>query len=316
MTGLQIALLLTLTGAQTAQAMSFPSDPLAAEIHRSDVDLFWQAFDVLRSDPEGNPFQELYLDSGTPGLRDFVPEQRIQSAEALREMVLQEMEYYENIRASSIRVGQYEKQIRAAYYALKYWYPKAVFPPVYFVIGRTTSGGTASSNGLIIGTEVFAAAPFRTTYGRPSFDIDYVPFTVAHEIVHFLQRDYEGPATLLRECIREGSADFIGELIAGEKVKKLNGERLYEYGDQHEQRLLQQFMEQKDSVEFPLWLYGQTKDGRPQNLGYWMGYQIVESLRCGDLVLRRVILKPLPFLREDCPALVIPPATANLQIPR
>lgn len=272
---LTVLILLVLT-TLTAYARRFPSDPLRAEFIYSDIDIFWQAFDAPQSGSAGNPFQDLYLKRGSKGLQDFIPE-RIESAEALRDMVLKERAYYEKIRPSTMKARQYEKQIRAAYYALKFWYPKAVFPPVYFVIGRTTSGGTASPNGLIIGMETMADGSYTTSYGRPSFPLDYLPFIVAHEIIHFLQKEYKGQPTLLRECIREGSADFIGELIAGEKVKMLNGERVYEYGDRHEIELFRQFLQDKDSREFPTWLYGQTKDGRPQNLGYWIGYRIAES---------------------------------------
>ena len=36
---------------------------------------------------------------------------------------------------------------------MKYWYPEAVFPPVYFVVGRFNSGGTVSEAGVILGLE-------------------------------------------------------------------------------------------------------------------------------------------------------------------
>lgn len=46
-----------------------------------------------------------------------------------------------------------KKQCRAAFMALKYLYPKAVFPNVYFVIGRFNSGGHSNPKGLIIGCQ-------------------------------------------------------------------------------------------------------------------------------------------------------------------
>lgn len=268
--------LLLIAASVIVSAQKYPPDPVRARIIYSDIDLFWQAFDRLTTDESKNPFREFYLDQGSQGLRDFIPE-RIVSAEELYNLVLKEKLYYAEVRASTLDARQYEKQIRAAYYALKYWYPRAIFPPVYFVIGRTTSGGTASSAGMIIGIEVFANKPFSTAYGRPTLKLEYIPFTVAHELIHFLQRQNKGEATLLTECIREGSADFIGELISGETVKKLNGEDVYDYGDRHEKALIEEFLKQKDSKDLSPWLYSQTKDRRPQNLGYWIGYKIVES---------------------------------------
>jgi len=257
-------------------SQSFPGDPYKAEIVYSDIDLFWKAYDRIKEDDAKNPFEEYYLKKGSVGLRDFVPE-RIESADELYKLVLKERAYYDRVRASTLTSMQYEKQIRAAYYALKYWYPKAVFPPLYFVIGRTTSGGTASKAGMIIGIEVFSETPFSTAYGRPTLRSELIPFTVAHEIVHFLQPESKGGATLLSECIREGSADFIAELTSGEKVKVLNGDNVYPYGEKNEKALLAEFLKQKDSKELAPWLYAQTKDGRPQNLGYWIGYKIAKS---------------------------------------
>ena len=130
---------------------------------------------------------------------------------------------------------------------------------------------------MIIGIEVFSETPFSTGYGRPTLRSDLIPFTVAHEIVHFLQPENKGEATLLSECIREGSADFIAELTSGEKVKVLNGDNVYPFGEKNQKALVAEFLKQKDSKELAPWLYAQTKDGRPQNLGYWIGYKIAKS---------------------------------------
>lgn len=253
----------------------FAASPLEARIETSDVALFWQAFDRMRAEP-GNPFGAHYLEKGSAGLRDFVPG-RIEGATELFELVSKERDYYEQVRASTLQVDRFESQIRAAYAAMKYWYPPATFPPLYLVIGRTTSGGTSSDNGLIVALEVFADEPMETAYGRPAGDTADIPFIVAHELIHFYQREPPEVRTLLERCLREGSADFLGELIAGSRVKGLNGPRVYPYGEAHEARLWREFEAQMlESVRAP-WLYSQTSDGRPQNLGYWMGYQITAA---------------------------------------
>lgn len=252
----------------------WPVDPLRGELIWSDVALFWEAFD--RVTPDGpNPFGPGYLDVGSIGLHDFVPS-RIEGPDELLAMVRAERAYYESVRDQTLDVAHHEKQIRAAYAALKYWYPEACFPPVYFVIGRTTSGGTASDNGLIIGLEIFGAEPTETTYGRPSMDSSLIPYIVAHEIVHFFQ---PAPAerTLLSRCLHEGAADFVGELISGARVRELNGPDVYPYGEAHEQELWREFSERRSQPDTSGWLYSATEDGRPQNLGYWMGYRIVQA---------------------------------------
>jgi hypothetical protein len=105
---------------------------------------------------------------------------------------------------------------------LKELYPNAVFPPVYFVIGTLNSGGTSSNDGLIIGTEMYGLTPetptnelddWLKTVIKPVAD---VPHTVAHELIHFQQKYDVG--NLLAASIKEGSADFIAQLISGKHI--------------------------------------------------------------------------------------------------
>lgn len=256
---------------------TYESDPKNAKIITSDIDLFWKAYDNVIKDSLSNAFQNDYIEKASQGVLDFLPNKRIVSAEALKNLVLSEKKYYNNIRKSSLLSLNYEKQIRATYYALKYLYPKAEFPPLYFIIGRTTSGATATENGLVVGIEVFSDTLYKTNYGRPSLNLDLLPFIVAHEIVHFLQIDNELDTSLLKKCIREGSADFISELTSGEKVKLLNGDNVFPFGNAHEEALWNEFKTVMLGENISPWLYSQTSDDRPQNLGYWMGYKIVEA---------------------------------------
>ncbi|WP_271766467.1 gliding motility protein GldB-related protein [Aquimarina algiphila] len=275
-----IILIFILYGCTNNQSSSinstFPTNPMHAEIITSDVDLFWETFDELLRDTIQNPF-ERYIKEGSPGLQNFISNQRIVGPDELKELVLSEKKYYSNIRSSSYKAVGFKNQIKASFYALKYLYPEAVFPPTYILIGRTTSGGTASDAGLSIGVEIFSDNQARTAYGRPSLDIELLPFLTAHEIIHFLQKDDQNNETLLKHCIREGSADFIAEMIAGEKVKYCNGPNVYEYGEQNFKKLFEEFKETMNKEELSPWLGSETIDGRPQNLGYWIGYKIVKS---------------------------------------
>ena len=96
-------------------------------------------------------------------------------------------------------------------------------------------------------------------------------------MIHFYQPDPPEQRTLLERCLREGIADFLGELISGERVKGLNGPRVYPYGEAHEAELWAEFEAHKSDPGRGEWLYSQTSDDRPQNLGYWLGYQITEA---------------------------------------
>src|SRR5690606_8739094 len=116
----------------------------------------------------------------------------------------------------------------AAFARLKEIYPEAIFPDAYFVIGQMMSGGTASENGLLMGAELFVrseSAPVPvdelTDWEKgaimPRSDI---PPLVAHEAIHFQQR-YSAPNNLLCQALREGSADFLGELTSGRLTERI-----------------------------------------------------------------------------------------------
>jgi uncharacterized protein YjaZ len=152
-------------------------------------------------------------------------------------------------------------QCRSSFYALKYWYPAAKFPPVYFVIGAFNSGGTFNENGIFIGAE-------------KQTDVRGVPYIVAHELIHFQQTTWKESPTLLEQSIVEGSASFLGELISGEHGTAAGSE----YIKKHRDRLSREFVSRMDTAEYSDWLYGLSgKDDRPIDLGYWMGYEITKA---------------------------------------
>ncbi len=233
----------------------FSSDPLRVEFVTSDHDHFWEAFDRVGA-AEGNPFEE-YLNGASVGLKPFV---EYLGAEALLQAVQTRQADYLKSRYVLMGLEAQRKRVRASYAAMKYWYPKATFPPVYFIVGRFTSGGTASENGLIVGTELMD-------------DLDGLVGLIAHELIHY-QQQLPGKNTLLEKSIMEGSADFIGELISGEHINPVP----FHYGEENEGRLCREFVSVMMTESYTDWLYGTSgKDDRPNDLGYWIGYKITEA---------------------------------------
>jgi hypothetical protein len=240
--------------------VSFTHDPDSSVFLTSDINNFWMAFDHFKKDTTINPFGKEYIDIGSAGVKGFIPN-RIVSAEHLFETVKQKTADYESAKLNSLRIHEKEQQCRSTFYALKYWYPDAWFPPVYFVIGAFNSGGTFNEDGLFIGAEKLT-------------DINNVPYIVAHELIHFQQKNWMEYPTLLQQSIIEGSADFMGELISGVNLNK----DACNYGDKNEDRLCKEFVARMDTADYRDWLYGVTgKDDRPNDLGYWIGYKITEQ---------------------------------------
>ncbi|WP_428233003.1 DUF2268 domain-containing putative Zn-dependent protease [Flavobacterium sp.] len=236
---------------------NFSDSPLDAVFETKDSKSFWEAFDKMEKSKQ-NPFIE-YMQKGSPGIKGFT-ENRIINADSLFAVVKKRKIDYELSRNVLDSISFKEKRVRAIYSALKYWYPNAKFPPVYFVYGRFNSGGTSSSEGIIIGTEMLK-------------NLDGVSGLIAHELIHY-QQNIKGKDMLLKWCLLEGGADFIGELISGESIHQFS----YQYGAQNQDKLCQEFVTRLKKADYQDWLYGTSKkDDRPNDLGYWMGYKIIES---------------------------------------
>jgi uncharacterized protein YjaZ len=239
---------------------SFSNNPDSSVFLTKDIDNFWKAFDMFKKDTAINPFGKYYIDIGSAGVKGFIPN-RIESADHLFEVVKKWRADYENVRVVTLKMKEKEKQCRSAFYALKYWYPEAQYPPVYFVIGAYNSGGTFNEDGLFIGAE-------------KQTDINEIPYIVAHELIHFQQKNWAESPTLLQQSIIEGSADFLGELISGNN----SNPQAMGYGNSHEDKLCREFVTKMDSTNYTDWLYAVSgKDDRPNDLGYWMGYKITEQ---------------------------------------
>jgi len=263
-----------LTGLAAAKAKD-GADPSSAALISEDIPRFWQAFDA--SEKEGaEAFQRLYIDKGTPGLQDFM-KGRIVSARNLYDTVTKHRKYYESLRGISMDVTRYSKAIHASFYALKYLYPDARFPGVYFVIGALNSAGTSSGNGLIIGLDMYGRTPAMPTEELDDWlrdvvaRMDDLPYIVAHELIHF-QQETPSDGSLLFASVHEGSADFLGELISGRHINTL----AHEYGSSHESELWEEFKTRMGGEDLKGWLYSDAP-GRPHDLGYYIGYRIAES---------------------------------------
>lgn len=257
-------------------------DPEKVQFVTTDIDNFWRAYDLAQKETDEEKkiaiFQTEYLDKGSIGLKDFV-RLRIKSAKNLVKSINAMPKYYASIRPSTLRVKEMEKRMRKSFRNLKKIYPDAVFPNVYFNIGVLNSGGTVSDNGLLIGTEMYALTPATPREELNDWlkavlsPIENLPFIVAHESIHYQQK-FEEPKTLLGKSIQEGMCDFIAELIAGKHANQVQKT----YGETHEAALWKDFQPDMEGKDFSKWLYnGLNSKDRPADLGYYVGYKIVQS---------------------------------------
>ena len=261
--------------------LMFNQNPEKAETVTSDIALFWRAYDMAK--PENNLiiYRDEYFKKGSVGLQEFL-RSKIGNSCNLVTAVEAAPKYYAGLRAQSAKVENYKPQMLASFKKLKEIYPDAVFPNVYFLVGRMNAGGTVTYKGLLIGVEMYGKTDDasvaelsgwkKSSVGR----IEEIPFIVAHELVHYQQKyGLDGSElSLLGKSLHEGSADFIGELIAGGNINP----NLHEYGNPREKQLWLEFKKEMNNKDASNWLYqGDKAKDKPADLGYYVGYRIAES---------------------------------------
>ncbi len=236
-------------------------DPDAAKLVTSDIQNFWRAYDQMNPDNDLMVFKREYLNKGSAGLKDF---SRLRFTVCdLVNAVESNQATYSSVRADSLKLDLATQPTRASFRKLKDLYPDAVFPDVYFLIGANNSGGTVADSGLLIGV------------GRYANEIENIVYTVAHELIHYQQK-YPQKLDLIGLSIKEGSADFIGELISG----KSSNPQLLAFGDAHAHELWPTFMKDNTQGDWGVWLYDPNKAkarGMPKDMGYYFGYKIAEA---------------------------------------
>lgn len=258
------------------------SDPEKAELVTSDILNFWEAYDKATKDSIHSlaAFNDYYFKNASEGLKDYFS-LRIYSTELFMNNLVAKKAFYKAIRKNTLRAEQFKEPIRNSFKNLKNIYPAAIFPNVYFVIGRWSSAGTVSRNGLLIGTDMLSKSadiPLHelSLWEKNNYkEIEDLPYIVAHELVHSQQNAMRLDTTTLSACIREGMADFIGELISG----KSSNERLKTFAKGKEKQLWEEFSTDVYLNRSNHWIANSIEErpDRPADLGYWIGYEICKS---------------------------------------
>lgn len=260
----------------------YTSNPKKVKIIDSDVTNFWKAFDLVSKNPvEAEAiYKKEYFEKGTIALQ-FYYVNKISTVQNFVYMHNLKKKYYESIRENTLNTKQFQSSYQQSFEKLKEIYPQAIFPPIYFVIGKLNSAGTISSDGLILAIDQAcksknAITSELTTWEKNNISaFENLPYTVAHELIHYEQSEMASNSTLLRAAIIEGMADFIGELISG----KTSNERLKIYAIGKEKTIWDNFKKEMLQDDKSNWIANseQETDEKPADLGYWVGYQICKS---------------------------------------
>lgn len=260
----------------------YTSNPLNVKVIDDDVKLFWIATEKVKRNPTEAEriYKEDYFNKGSLALQYYYVN-KINTAANFVYMHKERKKYYESIKANTLKAAQLKDKYKQSFVKLKKIYPQAVFPPIYFVIGKLNSAGTSCSYGLILAIDQACMSSTADTTELNNWEkhnissFNGLPYTVAHELIHYLQDGMAADTTLLKAAIVEGMADFIGELISG----KTANERLKVFAQGKEKQIWQAFEKEMYLDRAYNWIANsdqETKD-KPADLGYWVGYEICKS---------------------------------------
>lgn len=239
------------------------------DIRTSDVDLFYRVYEAADRRPTAEVLQRDYLDAGSPGVREFIPE-RILSAERLAKRIGEKPEVYDHARSCATALPEVRQRLKPAFHRLAQLYPEAKFPPVTVLIGRNSSGGTAGPSGALIGLEVICATV------RPDETVaDRFVHVIAHEYGHVQQHEENFPKpTVLEASLIEGTAELVAQLSTG----RILNHHLVAWTKGREEALGEAFLRDRDKTDLSAWLYnGIGTAEAPGDLGYWQGWTIARA---------------------------------------
>jgi hypothetical protein len=250
-------------------------------VFTSDIDNFWQAYDsIIKTtdrDKQISLIQALYIDIGTDGLKAFMSA-RNYSAENYIRLINDYPAFWKSVRKNTLAIKSQVELIEKSMDRFRLLYPSIKPAGIYFTIGGLKSGGTTTENMVLIGAEMAAAdtgtdASELSNWLRSVFSSQLSGNIVGlniHEYVHTQQK--KKGSSLLAQCLQEGSADFVAELVT--RQKNLNDYMIY--GQNNEPTLKLRFRNEMWRRSISNWLYNGDKSDHP-DLGYFMGYAICRA---------------------------------------
>ncbi len=253
----------------------------SAQLITEDVDRFYRAIDAaMESESPIEVIQAEYIDRASPGLDYYVKTRRIESAQRLWEIARKYPNQYRAVASFYEQLKHDVANFARVYEFFDDLHDVDTTPPVYFIIGHFHGGATASPDGLIIALDNWAADWGDFDPEQTGFDIsdptDVLTQIIAHELVHYHQQCASNCETLLAETLQEGGADFLAYLMTGERANRYM-KHIYSYYDNNASVVWPLFQRDMLKEERGTWLYNNDVHDRPENLGYAIGFAIVDS---------------------------------------
>lgn len=272
---LVVALLSSASVAYPQLELDVTDDPAKVKFHYDDLHNFLKAFQKINGGADlAETLKTEYLDKASPALKNYMEDKDFE----LKDFVDRFDSYkeaYATLPEAPAQLAAQEENIRADLANMKKILPKAVFLPVYYLVGIT---GGLHAEPSEVGIRL-AISRLRSPERLGKLSV-----LVVHETVHVQQflaigmneyhRIYEDKQSLLAVSVREGVAEYLTYLTTGEYSKQ----DVFDYIKKDEKNIWKRFESEMRNREFGDWLFAAPKDpDQPRDVGYVMGALIVES---------------------------------------
>lgn len=266
MSALRSALAAALAGA----ALAVHAAPVV--VRTDDVERFYRLYDATHGKPTAAQLQADYLDPGSQALHQFVVS-RIDDAGKLADAIARRPAAFEQARTCLPALAGARDALPGVYARMAAIYPAATFPPVTAVIGRASTGGTTTRDGIVLGLETMCPQSFMNPDAVARFT-----HIIAHELAHVQQPgaqvDAPPDASLLFQVLIEGGAEFVAELTSGDVTYG----HMKTWTRGKECAIEQAFAKDMAGSDISHWLYnGFGTPDKPGDLGYWVGWRIARA---------------------------------------
>ena len=255
---------------------NYPADPAEARLVSTDIQHFVEAFQTLTEETDTvQVLQSLYFDRASPGLQEYISRFQL-TAEDLAKAIQGHPEDYRKIPDFLAGLEKWMPEYTAEMQKFKEVLPDAIFPPTYLLVADHKGIANASKFGQLVSVEK-----------RHATDLEALKNTIVHELTHFQQAMTMGIAAytgiygkednMLDLILREGSAEFVTYKLVRKNEEQFSKLRNYM---ENEATLWEKFQLDLAQQDSDFWLnvsYEDNNKGVPIQMGYGLGYRIVEA---------------------------------------
>lgn len=256
-------------------------------VFTSDIDLFWTAYDSIRSTndslKQAHFLKTLYLDKGSPGLQKMRQARNYTEAEYLQAIQNYPL-FWDAIRKNTYKAKTVGADIELGLEQLYDLYPNLKPAKIYFTIGALRSNGTTMDSTVLIGSELAFANAETPTNELPDYlshlesffktnPGEHSVFLNVHEYVHTQQSTTIG-YNLLAQTVLEGAAEFVAE----KALETASPNPQINFGRANDAKIKAAFEQEMFSPIVYNWIWNSAdNDFGIRDLAYYVGYMICKN---------------------------------------